>query len=255
MFIFAIVISFICIVAIIFLFSHSSKKGQAMQGSQRSKTKSASPKPTQPPNKNQDHIRKAHRKGELGEYKINIQLKRLPKDYKHLSDLLIKTDHGLTQIDHVIISPAGIFVVETKNYSGAIYGKQYDKTWTQVYNNRKQPFYNPIRQNYGHIQSLKAILKGYSQVEFHSVISFTRRCKLKVDWDLRTTKSPIMVIYDTELTDSILKRANFILARNAKPNISSEDIAKIFDILSSANIKDENIREQHISEIKRKGSI
>jgi hypothetical protein len=75
--------------------------------------------------------------GELGEYKINIQLDQLPKDCKYLSDLLVsnsKSRTGYSQIDHLVISPYGLFVIETKNYSGEIKGKRDDKNW--IVNNR-----------------------------------------------------------------------------------------------------------------------
>jgi hypothetical protein len=63
----------------------------------------------------------ANRKGELGEYKIDIQLDQLPKDYRYLSDLLVENSQaksGYSQIDHVFITPYGIIVIETKNYQG-----------------------------------------------------------------------------------------------------------------------------------------
>ncbi|GGA43243.1 nuclease-related domain-containing protein [Psychrobacillus lasiicapitis] len=76
----------------------------------------------------------AVRKGELGEYKIDIQLSQMPIEYnKYLSDLLIrnpKSSTGYSQIDHVIITPYGLFVIETKNYQGTIYGGKDRKTWS-----------------------------------------------------------------------------------------------------------------------------
>jgi hypothetical protein len=92
--------------------------------------------------------------GELGEYKINIQLDQLPKDCKYLSDLLVpnsKSRTGYSQIDHLVISPYGLFVIETKNYNGEIKGKRDDKNW--LVNNRFKMF-NPLRQNYGHVKMM-----------------------------------------------------------------------------------------------------
>lgn len=71
-------------------------------------------------------------KGEIGEYKIDIQLSQFPKEYKYLSDIMIKNPKsisGYSQIDHLIIMPYGIFVIETKNYQGVIYGGKNRKTW------------------------------------------------------------------------------------------------------------------------------
>lgn len=92
--------------------------------------------------------------GELGEHKINIQLDQLPKDCKYLSDIMIgnsKSRSGFSQIDHVVISPFGLFVIETKNYNGEIKGLRDDTYWT-VSNRFKM--YNPLKQNYGHIKAL-----------------------------------------------------------------------------------------------------
>lgn len=67
----------------------------------------------------------AVRKGELGEYKFDLQLSQFPQPFKYISDLLIKhpkSISGNSQIDHLLISPYGIFVIEAKNYQGTIYG-------------------------------------------------------------------------------------------------------------------------------------
>ncbi|WP_343031616.1 nuclease-related domain-containing protein [Metabacillus lacus] len=74
----------------------------------------------------------ATRKGEIGEYKIDIQLDQLPKDWRYLSDLLVgnpKGRSGYSQIDHVVLTSYGIFTIETKNYQGTIYGGKDRKTW------------------------------------------------------------------------------------------------------------------------------
>ncbi|MFP3632155.1 nuclease-related domain-containing protein, partial [Burkholderia sp. SIMBA_045] len=76
---------------------------------------------------------KSLRKGELGEYKVNIQLDQMPKAYKHLTDLLLanpKAKSGYSQIDHVLLTPYAVFIIETKNYSGEIKGGKEDKQWT-----------------------------------------------------------------------------------------------------------------------------
>ena len=101
-------------------------------------------------------IRKAKSKHELnlGEKEVNQVLSKL-KGYKLLSDILIKRENGSSQIDHILIGKKGIFVIETKDYSGSIYGEQYSKYWIQIINRNKNEFYNPIRQNYGHIKALE----------------------------------------------------------------------------------------------------
>ena len=83
-----------------------------------------------------------------------------------------------TQIDHIIVSIYGIFVVETKNMKGWIYGKEKEPKWTQVFFSKKYPFQNPLRQNYKHIKTISEILK-IPENKFHSIIFFIGDCKLK----------------------------------------------------------------------------
>lgn len=216
-------------------------------------TKSASKTPKQQSRiPSEEQNRKAVRKGELGEYKIDIQLEQLPTDYRFISDILIRTKKGLTQIDHVIVTPVGIFVIETKNYLGKIYGKQFDKDWTQYNNGQKTYFYNPIKQNYGHVMALMELLKAHSTVGIQSIISFTRRCELRIDLDLRTADSDVTVVYDTDLTNALMKKVRAITQSMKDNLLSTDDIIKIHHTLEDANIKDPEIRKQHISEIKKK---
>ncbi|MDO8142565.1 MAG: nuclease-related domain-containing protein [Candidatus Brocadiales bacterium] len=85
---------------------------------------------------------------------------------------------GTTQIDHIIVSTYGIFVIETKNMKGWIYGNEKDAKWTQVFFRKKYPFQNPLRQNYKHIKNISEILK-IPENKFHSIIMFTGNCELK----------------------------------------------------------------------------
>lgn len=117
--------------------------------------------------------------GELGEYKINIQLDQLPKNSKYLTDVLIennKAKSGYSQIDHVIFTPYAIFVVETKNYSGTIYGDRSRTKWSV---NGKFPMMNPFNQNYGHIQAIKGVLEIEDETQFVSMVSLLKDVLLK----------------------------------------------------------------------------
>ncbi|WP_227521481.1 nuclease-related domain-containing protein [Bacillus alkalisoli] len=119
------------------------------------------------------------RKGELGEYKIDIQLAQMSKEYKYVTDIMIKNEKsksGYSQIDHILITPYGVFVIETKNYQGTIYGGKNRKQWLV---NGKIRFMSPFIQNYGHIQALKGISTQMDHV--FSVVSFTKRCTFRLD--------------------------------------------------------------------------
>jgi hypothetical protein len=85
-----------------------------------------------------------------------------------------------TQIDHVLITESGIFVIETKHYSGWIFGRPEDAYWTQVIYRRKSKFQNPIRQNYGHVRALQSLFALPNEV-FFPVVVFTGDAEFKSD--------------------------------------------------------------------------
>ncbi|MCG3858406.1 NERD domain-containing protein [Psychrobacter sp. Ps2] len=121
-------------------------------------------------------------KGFLGETVINVAMwLKLEKDvYHRLNGITLpRANGGSTQIDHIIVSVYGIFVIETKNYKDWIYGSENHRQWTQVFQNgSKFKFQNPLRQNYLHIKTLADLL-GLELSYFHSMIAFIGECELK----------------------------------------------------------------------------
>jgi hypothetical protein len=189
--------------------------------------------------------------GELGEHKINIQLAQLPEDCCHLNDLLVpnpKSRTGYSQIDHVVISPYGIFVIETKNYNGEIKGARSDRQWSV--SNRFR-MYNPIMQNYGHIKALEALLPAHSNLRFISMVSFTMRCRFNIDPELRKIQSDELIVYDVELSEFISRKL-IRLKADAAPAMSAEAVNRIYDTIRLSNIEDHTIRRQHVEKIKNK---
>lgn len=112
-------------------------------------------------------------KGRLGEGFVNLAAKlRLdPMVYHLLKDVTIPSNTGTTQIDHVIVSIYGLFVIETKYYKGWIYSSAHAPQWTQVIFRQKHRFQNPLRQNYAHICALSEFL-GIPKDKFHGVVCF-----------------------------------------------------------------------------------
>ncbi|ADQ41114.1 NERD domain protein [Caldicellulosiruptor acetigenus I77R1B] len=175
-------------------------------------------------------------KGALGEKSVSFFLARLdPKKYKVLNNLLIKVGSKTVQIDHVVVSNYGVFVVETKNYQGWIYGSEFDEYWTQVIYKRKEKFYNPVRQNYGHIQALKEILKEFENLKFVSIIVFTTKAELKV-------KAKTDVIYTVKLLKTIKKYNQECL--------TDEQRDAIYEKLKSANIGDRKNMREHVRSVR-----
>ncbi|MFM5840569.1 nuclease-related domain-containing protein [Aeromonas rivipollensis] len=119
-------------------------------------------------------------KGMIGEWFINASIRLFldQREYHLLKDVTLPIPQGSTQIDHVIVSRFGIFVIETKNMKGWIFGNPTHKSWTQQIYRRKHSFQNPLRQNHLHMMTLKSLL-GVADHQLHSVIYFIGDCTFK----------------------------------------------------------------------------
>jgi len=118
--------------------------------------------------------------GEEGERIVNLQAKRfLDKDKYHLlENVTLRTGDGTTQIDHIIVSIFGVFVVETKYMTGWIFGNPKQRTWTQIIYKDRYKFQNPLHQNYKHVKTLKSLLR-LNNLQLHSVVVFVGDCEFK----------------------------------------------------------------------------
>ena len=136
-------------------------------------------------------------KGKSGERTVASRLRQgLPEEYIILNDVYLPLADGTTtQIDHIVVSQYGIFVVETKTYSGWIFGGEKSVQWTQSIYRKKSRFQNPLRQNYLHICALSESL-GLDKSFFHSVVAFTGDCTFK-------TEMPANVVYSRQAADYI----------------------------------------------------
>jgi predicted RNA-binding Zn-ribbon protein involved in translation (DUF1610 family) len=121
-------------------------------------------------------------KGILGEgmlnFFLNVSLNK--EEYKLLKDATLPTHDGTTQIDHIIVSRYGIFVIETKNMKGWIFGSEHQKRWTQSIYGKKHTFQNPIHQNYKHTKTLQKLLDLGDDKVF-SVVVFVGESTFKTD--------------------------------------------------------------------------
>ena len=122
--------------------------------------------------------------GRAGEQMVASWMKReLPASiYRSFHDLMLPAPDGMTQIDHVFVSRFGVFVVETKNMGGWIFGDPSHRRWTQVLpGGRKQQFQNPLRQNHRHVKAVEEAIQGRTlPVEaVRSVVAFVGAAELK----------------------------------------------------------------------------
>jgi restriction system protein len=97
-----------------------------------------------------------------------------------LNNVTLQTGNGTAQIDHLVVADTGIFVIETKHYTGWIFGDPNDSQWTQVIYRKKSRFQNPIRQNYGHVKALQSLFTLPDET-FIPVVVFAGDAELKND--------------------------------------------------------------------------
>jgi len=157
-------------------------------------------------------------KGILGELDVRIVLgsNKEKKNKYVVNNLTFFDGKKSVQVDHILIDPKGIHVIETKNYAGRIYGREQDDEWTQVlaYGKVKNKFYNPIKQNAGHIYSLKQVLN--LDYNYFSYVVFTKKAELKVS----STNTLVIPSYllrrniNKRATDKILKSEEIVFIYN-----------------------------------------
>lgn len=186
--------------------------------------------------------------GKYGEYLTYKKLSSYEKDgASFLFNAIIPREDGKTsEIDVMMICRKGIFVFESKNYSGWIFGDEGQKMWTQSLpqgqgrKSRKERFYNPVMQNRGHIKHLTAFIKR--EIPTFSVIVFSERCELK---KITLVSNDIPVIK----RDSLPACVRSILTE--KPDaLSPDDISELYSLLHPYTQLGEEALKKHIEDIK-----
>jgi restriction system protein len=148
-------------------------------------------------------------KGLCGEALVKAVARfRLPPEiYRPIHNVTLPTLDGSTQIDHIFVSQFGIFVVETKNMKGWIFGDEHQAQWTQKIYRKSFRFQNPLRQNYKHVKALETALDVPAEV-IHSVVVFTGSAKLKTKMPVNVTRSGGYVTYIKSFQEVVLSEAD-----------------------------------------------
>ena len=180
--------------------------------------------------------------GKFGEMAIAMRLRAgLPKDeYLILNNVYLPIENGaMTQIDHVVVSRYGIFVVESKNYSGWIFGDKNSPRWTQTVFRKKSTFQNPIRQNYRHLCAISESL-GIPKMYLKSVVVFTGDCEFK-------TEMPEGVVY--------LHKAAAYIRTFTEPIIKDKQVTEIAEVMREwdQSVTKER-RARHVENLKRRNA-
>jgi predicted RNA-binding Zn-ribbon protein involved in translation (DUF1610 family) len=178
-------------------------------------------------------------KGVIGEFIVNVSAKLMldKNEYHLIKNVTLPTEDGTTQIDHIIASVYGVFVIETKNMKGWIFGSQNQPTWTQKIYKHSNKFQNPLRQNYKHVKTLEESL-GLKDEQIHSLIVFVGDSTFK-----------------TEMPENVTHRWGYIryvkskLRRVLSPVEVEEIINKIKTGRLSPSFKTHREHVKHVREI------
>ena len=176
-------------------------------------------------------------KGMFGESVVNLLAKiMLDKDDYHLiKNVTLRTGDGTTQIDHVIISKYGIFVVETKNMKGWIFGSPNQNTWTQKIYKSTSKFQNPLHQNYKHVRALASLL-GIPEAKFYSVVAFVGESTFKTPMPENVTQGRGWV--------------RFVKARR-RPMLSDRDVKRIIREIEAGRLaRSMKTNREHVAHVK-----
>jgi hypothetical protein len=176
-------------------------------------------------------------KGFLGELIVKLSMRLLldKNRYFQFHNVTLSCENGTTQIDHIVVSEWGVFVIETKNLKGWIYGSERQKFWTQKLFKQSNTFQNPLHQNFKHVKALQEEL-SIDDDKIFSVIVFVGDSRFK-------TKMPENVFHGIRFIGYIKSKKDRVLNRQRVMEIKTE----LESIRMTPSFK---TRQQHIRHVK-----
>lgn len=188
--------------------------------------------------------------GVFGEYDTYRCLCPLDGYKRYLFNCYIpKEDGTTTEVDVIMIHESGIYVFESKNFSGWIFGTENQREWTQVLptgrgKSQKEHFFNPIIQNKVHLKWLQSYLRDFHDLKFYSYIVFSIRCELK---KITLTSDEHHVVKRENLLEAVLQNASVSTGKMPKSIIN-----KIYEKLYPLTQVGELEKKEHIETIKKR---
>lgn len=176
-----------------------------------------------------------------GEAHLSKEIQRLfcAPDYHLMNHVTLKLEDGTTQIDHILISRFGVFVIETKNYSGWIFANSKHANWTQVIFHVKSQFQNPIFQNFRHVRAVQEKLDFLPYGAIKSAVVFVGRAEFKNEVLPGVFDLSGFVAYVREQTVEVMSqnRMQFCIGRLEATRQAITDMTDVEHI--------ENLRRKH----------
>jgi hypothetical protein len=139
-----------------------------------------------------------------------------------------------TEIDHVVVSPFGIFCIETKGHHGNIYGNSKSKYWRQYLGKQEFELFSPYRQNYKHIRALAALLGENLKTPIHSYVVMPNAYVTKIDG---------------EQADFSIRGVIRKIEKHNTPYYNLSDCERILKTLAYASEKSEDLLDAHVREV------
>ena len=184
-------------------------------------------------------------KGNYGEFLTFRMLEKLGEKYILTNIYIPRSDGSTTEIDLLMLNEKGIYVLESKNYSGWIFGDEKSKMWTQTLKGgKKSRFFNPIWQNKAHITALDEYLDRKYTNLMYSFIIFSERCELK---KISYTSSNVVLLKRNQLIKNLRNHMEELPA-----SLSGQEVESIYTDLKSKTLASDEAKAQHINEIKSK---
>jgi Nuclease-related domain len=149
-----------------------------------------------------------------------------PPDYHLMNHVTLQMNDGTTQVDHILVSRFGVFVIETKDYKGWIFANANQANWTQVLFKWKFKFQNPIFQNLRHVRAVQDLLDFLPPGAIKSVVVFTGKAEFMTEIPQGVFGISGLIDYLREQTVEVmsLNRVQFCVGRleTARLAISGE---------------------------------
>lgn len=174
-------------------------------------------------------------KGAYAEERVARRLSRLSEEYHVFNDVYIRSRGRSVQIDHVVISRYGIFVIETKNYKGRVYGSENTEYWTQNIYGHKYRLYNPVRQNASHVGAICNILR-ITRDGTIPIVVFAGSANVHCSADGH-------VIYLSQLR-RVIDEYKIVL-------FNDDQVAQMVATLTSALVVDKHRHREHVYEVRQ----
>ncbi len=129
-----------------------------------------------------------------------------PPDYHLMNHVTLQLKDGTTQVDHILVSRFGVFVIETKEYKGWIFANAKHANWTQVLFYDRFKFQNPVFQNNRHVRAVQGLLDFLPPDAIKSVVVFTGEAEFKTEIPEGVFSLSDLIEYLREQTVEVMSR-------------------------------------------------